>query len=614
MPENAYVTCPACGTHNRSGAKFCTKCGRRVDQYHLEATQPEQGLFERVISFILGVTGETAADADLDLKGDKEGGTPSRPQPLPEPQPTSPASRAAQPTMPLAEDRSRLPPLSPGTTIENRYAIFKAYPLLHSNYYDVYDLTCGECHQWNNPSPGGVCAYCQRLLPRYLVRESAEHPGSLEETELVELSKDNPFIVPHYQVRPLSDRTFIWLPPPAQWRSLAKVKVPVRLDQIITWGQHIGGALAGLEGYVYHDPSLLGIEKIIIDGGIARLADLTGCRRAEAGQSGPAVQRHTYFLGRLLFYLLTGHNLAKEGHVTQAPPPLRSVIERGIRGSYRTMDEMLADLSGRRPKSDYGLSLKPVSGKASDAGRVREANEDSLLAFEFTRVQESQGVPIGFYVVADGMGGHQAGEIASRTVNKIITERVLNAEVIPGLKFATRRLDETPGSVLASAIKEANRTLHAQARARGSDMGTTLTAALIIGDIATIANVGDSRTYLLRGRTLRQMTTDHSLVASLMAAGVIQPEEAREHPQRSQIYRTLGAKPEVDVDVFTETLQRGDRLILCSDGLWEMVSDADIARLVGTAPNPQDVCEALIRQANDAGGEDNVTVVVVKLE
>jgi protein phosphatase len=265
-------------------------------------------------------------------------------------------------------------------------------------------------------------------------------------------------------------------------------------------------------------------------------------------------------------------------------------------------------------RSDYGLGLKPISGKVSDAGLMRPINEDSLIAFEFTKIQESRGVPIGFYVVADGMGGHKSGEIASRTVNKIITEKVLNAEVIPGLSFATRKLDETPGNVLVTAIKEANRTLHGLARAQGSDMGTTLTAALIIGDTATVANVGDSRTYLWRNGVLRQITRDHSLVASLVQAGMVKPEEARGHPQSNQVYRTLGVKAEVEVDIFDEALQPGDCLVLCSDGLWEMVSDAEMGRIVGRARSPQEACRTLIQKAKDAGGDDNITVIMVRMD
>lgn len=604
MSENAQVTCPECGTQNRASAAYCANCGQPVDQYHVDADQPEKRSFGQLVRGVVQVT--------KDLLPRKEELTADQPLPQSQtsPQPPLASNARAQPTERLADPGREVPPLNPGHAIENRHVILRVYPLTHSNYYDVYDLTCAECGHPNSPSPGGVCGQCQKPLSRYLVRESAEAKGDLSEQELIQISRDKPFIVPHCRVRWLPDRTYVWLPPLAQWRSLAKVKVPVALDQVITWGQHIGGALTELAGNAYYDPSLPGIEKFIIDSGTVRLADLTSCRRT----SGLDAQRDTYFLARVLFFLLTGNNLAREEGAAEAPPPLRSVIERGRRGSYRSVEEMLDDLSGRRPKDDYGLSLKPVSGKASDVGQVREINEDSLVAFEFTRVQESQGVPIGFYLVADGMGGHQAGEIASRTVQRIITERVLNAEVIPDLKFATRRLDETPASILTSAIQEANQTLNAQARTRGSDMGTTLTAALVIGDTATIANVGDSRTYLFRGGKLRQVTTDHSLVASLVAAGVIEPEEVHQHPQRSQIYRSLGAKPQVDVDVFTETLRRGDELILCSDGLWEMVLDADITRTVGEALTPQAACDALIHQANLAGGEDNVTVIVVKLE
>jgi len=269
--------------------------------------------------------------------------------------------------------------------------------------------------------------------------------------------------------------------------------------------------------------------------------------------------------------------------------------------------------SGAQP-GDYVLGVKPVSGKDSNIGNVRQVNEDSFVVLEVTRVQESRGIPLGLYVVADGMGGHRAGEIASRTVNKIITEKVLNAEVIPGLASATRRLDETPASVLSGAIQEANRILNTAAQRQGSDMGTTLTAALIIGDTATIANVGDSRTYLWRDGVLRQVTEDHSLVASLVKAGVLKPEEVRTHPGRNQVLRSLGVKPDVEPDIFTETLQRGDRLILCSDGLWEMVRDPEISRIVARARSPQEACRALIQKAKDAGGDDNITVIVVKME
>ena len=151
-------------------------------------------------------------------------------------------------------------------------------------------------------------------------------------------------------------------------------------------------------------------------------------------------------------------------------------------------------------------------------------------------------------------------------------------------------------------------------RKKDSDLGSTVTAALVIGNVATVANVGDSRTYLLRQEKLERITQDHSLVARLADAGVIKPEEIRTHPQRNQIYRCLGHKPKLDVDTFTIQLQAGDRLILCSDGLWEMVLDDDIQRIVEKARTPQKACDVLIEEANRAGGDDNISVIVVELE
>jgi serine/threonine protein phosphatase PrpC len=165
--------------------------------------------------------------------------------------------------------------------------------------------------------------------------------------------------------------------------------------------------------------------------------------------------------------------------------------------------------------------------------------------------------------------------------------------------------------ILTEGVKIANNQVYTQAEQSG--MATTLAAVLIIDTMAYIANVGDSRVYLLNRGQLRQITNDHSLVASLVAAGEITPEEAYTHPRRNIITRCLGTQPDIQVDLFTEELHSGDSLLLCSDGLWEMVRNNKIQEAAIEANDAQSACERLVKLANQNGGVDNVSVIMVKV-
>jgi serine/threonine protein phosphatase PrpC len=264
----------------------------------------------------------------------------------------------------------------------------------------------------------------------------------------------------------------------------------------------------------------------------------------------------------------------------------------------------------------FPLGARLVAGAATDVGRMRagEQNEDSALALVLDRLHDNQTVPFGVFAVADGLGGHANGQRASRLAVSVLAHTILRQLALPllGAPADAPVDDDTLVSLLREAVQAANRSLCASNQEAGIDAGSTLVAILIQGAVAHIANVGDSRAYVCDEQGLRRITSDHSLVEQLVAGGMIGPDDVYTHPQRNQIFRSLGDDPDVTVDIFTQELRPGMRLLLCSDGLWEMARDPRIEQLLRSAPDPQAACDALVVAANEGGGEDNVTAVVVE--
>jgi len=226
----------------------------------------------------------------------------------------------------------------------------------------------------------------------------------------------------------------------------------------------------------------------------------------------------------------------------------------------------------------------------SDTGRARRANEDAFFAH----------APV--FAVADGMGGAQAGEVASRTVVDCLRRGLPDGG--------------SPEERLASLAEEANGLIHRKAAEdeQRAGMGTTLTAAYVDEDAVSFGHVGDSRAYLFRDGTLQQLTNDHSLVGEMVRRGKLTAEQAEEHPQRSIITRALGPEPAVEVDHMTTYARDGDVFLLCSDGLTSMVGDDAIEQFLREAPDLRSAGQALIDAANAAGGRDNITVVLFRVE
>jgi PPM family protein phosphatase len=238
------------------------------------------------------------------------------------------------------------------------------------------------------------------------------------------------------------------------------------------------------------------------------------------------------------------------------------------------------------------LYLEPFG--ATHAGKVRANNEDALLVGE--------GRDETLFVVADGIGGFEAGEVASRIAVDVLKEL-------------------EPGASFEAAISEANRRILAAGRGdeRLSGMGTTVVAVRFGGTrdepVAQVAHVGDSRAYLLRGGSLRPVTEDHSLVAELVRSGDLTRDQAAEHPQKNLITRALGADEEVEVDTSVLPVEAGDRFLLCSDGLSDMIPETRVGEILAEAPgDPEKPARSLVSAALDAGGADNVTVIVVDVK
>ncbi len=293
------------------------------------------------------------------------------------------------------------------------------------------------------------------------------------------------------------------------------------------------------------------------------------------------------------------------------------------------------------------MPLALQASSLTDKGKVRDQNEDSVWAGSQSFSDQD---PVALLIVCDGVGGAAGGELASKwalqTIRRALEDLFLPPQGAATIKLseeeieaqlsagATRKLSDAeiaglistgasatrklPDSAwlarLRDAVVEANEAVLDLAKKRpaeAGDAGTTAVVALVHGEEVALANVGDSRAYLLRDGKLTQISRDHSVVASLVAGGMLDPDDIYIHPQRNVIYRSLGGSEQMEVDLFPLTLQDGDRLLLCSDGLWEMVRNPKIVELLGKAKSPQEACKALVKAANDGGGEDNISVAVL---
>lgn len=279
--------------------------------------------------------------------------------------------------------------------------------------------------------------------------------------------------------------------------------------------------------------------------------------------------------------------------------PFWALVERAESGAYPDVPSFGEALQALFPQLENGRSPFPAAA-LSDVGLCRDLNEDNWAWAQLAPT-------ISLFVVADGMGGHACGEVASelatRTICRVARDRIASS---PELTV------EVLENILDEAFQAANNTVKEIAERRGNDMGTTLVAALLIDShLALIANVGDSRGYLLRDKVLHQVTRDHSLVARMVEQNRITCEEARNHPHSNILLRTVGTERNVEIDIFSVEVEKGDRILLCSDGLWGEVDDEDLEAILNHYPDQRVIMRELIRAAHHGGGKDNITLILV---
>lgn len=516
----------------------------------------------------------------------------------------------------LADSSSKtvLAPLARGAVLAESYAIESSEPFGFENHYRGVRLGVQDGRVWLRERPSEDAE---------VLRTIAEQTASLT----------HPALVLPERFFEESGRGYLVFPDIAGVYFSSRVGITTEREAL-SWGIQLCQALG-----VLHRNGLLCLalppEGVLLNKeGRVRVTHLESLSQKDQpvtltfisdGYVAPEVYRagvvseaaDVFALGALLFTLVVGRRLPVEGWVVQPDPPVfypekvvSAEFERVLRkaltvdpcGRFANVDEFKVALLALNRFS------RVRSAWVTDVGLMRDHNEDAVLVKEEGRGTIHGNLATGLYVVSDGMGGAEAGEVASALTIQTLAhaiEQVWNEDVVRG--------PEERETYLREAVKAANAALlvYAQEHPESSGLGATVVSLLLQGQHLTLAWVGDSRAYLWEDGALQQLSRDHSLVARLVEIGQLNPDDARKHEHRNVLLRSLGNKEEVAVDVVSRPLRRGARLLLCSDGLTGHVEDAALADILSRHRDPHDAALELVAAANAGGGNDNISVIVV---
>lgn len=578
-PEVAQK-CPHCQTPNKPTAKFCKSCGKPL--------QP---------------TAVTQKQAAI----------------------TKPLSQTTP--VPSGADTLTLPALEKGTVLGPEGQQYRILDVVHTskqlNRYLaesvqalIYCPQCGKA----NPGDSKFCEECgtpfanvSAYVSRYRLKEAARPERIGNEYTLAGWNLVHPNVLPPRLAFEDKGKCYVAVDEQT-WGTALQAVPPQDLSLVTGWGIGLADGLAYLHSLRVIVGEIKGNE-VALNQKMAAWAEFENARLItpdDWGHNGTTlIAADVRQLAGLLYRLITSQTQFEPNH-RALTPKANAIFMRALGDmGYQTAAEFAQGLrdiesSIRRPG---GLDIH--AARLSDVGQERDLDEDSILTLELGQVYRSASRPLGVYAVADGMGGHEGGDVASRLAIRAIARRAIEGLVKPHLEESTTSIDFEKW--IKEAVQDANQAVLTRRKAARTDMGTTLVMAVIDNDTAHIGHIGDSRAYLLRDTHLQPLTVDHSLVERLVATGQIKPEEAATHPQRNVIYKNIGDKAQIEPDIRQVKIQPGDVLLLCCDGLSGEVSDADMGNIILNSPSLPVACRELVRAANLAGGHDNISVVLISV-
>jgi serine/threonine protein phosphatase PrpC len=593
------VTCPKCKAENRPEAAFCARCGTIL------FAQPAPSKL---------------TDRSEETRPPKVMAEPEIPEPVPDiaieenviPATQEPAEVIPTGLQPRSEgsifgDRFRYDAQLTQEEHEIRYTVTETMQADIPPVRICSNAECRTIHCPIGPEVENFCTQCGHPLEEnsllFLLRESDENQFNYI-NHVLELHLVHPNIHPpvanFQQDTPAGNRYCLVTPYSTDLPSQAEI------SDVLDWGVQLANSLDYLQakGIVLGDEFNLSCIGLVENKALWR--DFTSVRILPLLTDREKINNLRHLV-LAMYSLMTGKiEYTKDPYL---PSALSDLFEKAlVAEGFTSGADLVQQIELVKSGSVSRLILDYQVGRRSHPGKVRTNNEDSLLSMELSCIYQGTIQPCGLFAIADGMGGHASGELASSIVINTIAQKA-PCDIVA---LQNPRYEEY-GEWLKETVRASNQAVYDARQKAGNDMGSTLVLCLLIGTHAYLTSLGDSRIYLVNHESIKQLTIDHSLVQHMVSNGQISEEEARYHPQRNVIYRSLGDKPQVEVECITQQLFPHDRLLLCSDGLSNLLEDQNLKEIILDASSPQVACDRLVEAANLAGGDDNISAILIEV-